>query len=78
MSVQCSAPQHLSVQQPKSWAIAWKRCRVFEMGARVPVQVDFALEGKKICDISLTVGGRVECNHRIAHAKQENRVCHGL
>ena len=55
MSVQCSAPQHLSMQQPTSWAIAWKRCRVFEMGARVPVQVYLFLEGSNICEFSFTV-----------------------
>ena len=55
MSVQCSAPQHLSMQQPLSWAIALKRYRVFEMGAGVSVQVYFAIGGTNICFISVTV-----------------------
>ena len=65
------------MQQPMSWAIALERYRVFEMGARVPVQVYFAIEGNKNLRY-LIHRGRVECNPRIAYAKQENRVCHGL
>jgi hypothetical protein len=56
MSVQCSAHQHLSMQQPMSWAItALKRYRVFENGAPVQVQVYFAIGGENIGDFSLTV-----------------------